>query len=91
MIEYRGETFPGYNIPKKYTGPGKYKRRVLAKDGSDIKIVNYGHSDYEDYTTHKDKKRRDNFRKRHGCDPTSKLKKTTAKYWACEDLWPGGK
>ena len=86
-LSYRGETFLGYNKPKRYSGKGKYKYRVLAKDGDEIKIVNFGHRDYSDYTKHKDPDRRRNFRKRHGCDPVKNLKKTTARYWACQYLW----
>lgn len=86
-ITYRGEEFPGFNKPKKYSGKGKYKKRVLAKEGDKIKIINYGHKDYEDYTIHKDSDRRKNFRARHKCDPVSNLSKLTAKYWACQDLW----
>jgi hypothetical protein len=86
-ITYRGEKFDGYNKPKKYTGKGKFKKRVLAKEGDKIKILNYGHSDYEDYTQHKDKDRRKNFRARHNCDPVSNLSKLTKQYWACQDLW----
>jgi hypothetical protein len=86
-LKYRDEIFPGYNKPKKYSGKGNYKFRVLAKDGDEIKVVNFGHKDYSDYTKHKDPKRRANFRKRHGCDPVKNLKKTTAKYWSCQYLW----
>lgn len=84
---YRGETFPGFNKPKQYKGKGKFKKRVLAKEGDQVKVINYGHKDYSDYTKHNDPKRRENFRKRHGCDPVSKLSKLTKKYWACQDLW----
>lgn len=86
-ITYRNEDFPGFNKPKKYTGKGKFKKRVLAKEGDKIKVLNYGHSDYEDYTQHKDKDRRKNFRARHNCDPVSNLSKLTKQYWACQDLW----
>jgi len=86
-IMYRGEKFPGYNKPKTYNGKGKFKKRVLAKEGDDIKVLNYGHKDYSDYTKHKDKERRKNFRSRHNCDPVSNLSKLTKKYWACQDLW----
>jgi hypothetical protein len=86
-IIYRGETFPGFNKPKKYTGKGKFKKRVLAKDGDKIKVLNYGHVDYSDFTKHKDTERRKNFRSRHKCDPVSSLSKLTKRYWACQDLW----
>ena len=86
-IIYRGEEFPGFNKPKKYTGNGKYKFRVLAKDGDEIKIVNFGHVDYDDFTKHKDTKRRKSFRARHNCDPVKNLNKLTAQYWSCQYLW----
>ena len=86
-IIYRGEKFPGFNKPKKYTGPGKFKKRVLAKEGDKIKVLNYGHSDYKDYTQHKDSERRKNFRSRMNCDPVKNLSKLTKRYWACQDLW----
>lgn len=86
-IIYRGEKFPGYNKPKNYNGKGDFKKRVLAKEGDKIRIINYGDKNYSDYTKHKDPKRRTNFRKRHNCDPVSKLSKLTKKYWACQDLW----
>lgn len=84
-IRYRGELFPGFNKPKRYTGKGKYKHRVLAKEGDKIRVVNFGHKDYKDYTQHENKKRKKNFRSRHGCD--KKKSKLTAGYWACKYLW----
>lgn len=88
-VEYNGEKFPGFNKPKSYKkgvhGKGEYKKRVLAKEGDEIKIVNYGHRDYSDYTKHKDPERRKNFRARHKCD--QKNTKLSARYWACKDLW----
>lgn len=86
-IKYRNEIFDGFNKPKQYKGKGKFKKRVLAKEGDKIKILNYGHKDYSDYTKHKDIERRKNFRSRHKCDPVSNLSKLTKKYWACQDLW----
>lgn len=86
-IIYRDEEFPGFNEPKKYTGDGKYKFRVLAKDGDKIKVINFGHVDYEDYTQHKDPERRKNFRSRMGYDPVKSLDKLSKKYWACQYLW----
>ena len=86
-IKYRGEIFPGFNKPKRYHGPKKYKFRVLAKDNDELKIINFGHSDYQDFTQHKDTKRRKSFRARMKCDPVKNLKKTSARYWACQYLW----
>ena len=86
-IKYRGELFPGFNKPKRYKGTGKYKFRVLAKDGDKMRVVNFGHRDFKDFTQHKDPDRRRSFRKRMKCDPVKSLDKTTARYWACQYLW----
>lgn len=86
-IIYRGEEFSGFNEPKKYVGNGKYKFRVLAKEGDDIKVINFGHVDYEDFTQHKDSERRKSFRARHKCDPVKELNKLSARYWSCQYLW----
>ena len=90
-VKYNNEIFPGINKPKSYKkgihGKGDYKKRVLAKEGDDIAIVNFGHIEYSDFTKHKDTKRRKGFRERHNCDPVSKLSKLTAKYWSCQYLW----
>lgn len=58
----------------------------------DDKWVHFGHSSYEDYTTHKDPKRRENYRKRHAAiktkdgKPAYKNKKQPA-YWSYNLLW----
>ena len=41
MITYRGEKFSGYNKPKRTPG-GKKKSAVLAKKGSQVKLVRFG-------------------------------------------------
>ena len=64
----------------------KFSVYVKDKEGN-IKKVNFGAKGYEDYTEHRDKKRRASFRARHKCDPVSKLDKSTPKYWACQYLW----
>jgi len=40
-IKYRGETFPGFNKPKRTPNASK-KSAVLAKKGSEIKLVRFG-------------------------------------------------
>jgi hypothetical protein len=40
-IKYRGETFAGFNKPKRTPGKSK-KSAVLAKKGSEIKLVRFG-------------------------------------------------
>ena len=78
-ITYRGETFSGYNKPKRTSG-GNKKFAVLAKKGSEIKLVRFGDPNM---TIKKHiPERRENFRARHNCDnPGRKLK---ARYWACK-------
>ena len=78
MINYKGQTFSGYNKPKRTPGESK-KFAVLAKDGSQVRLVRFGDPDM---TIKKHiPERRANFRARHNCDtPGSKLK---ARYWAC--------
>jgi hypothetical protein len=40
-IEYRGEKFSGYNKPKKTPG-AKKSHAVLAKSGSQVKLIRFG-------------------------------------------------
>ena len=84
-IKYMGETFPGFNKPKRAPKSSKKKFVVLGKEGDKVKKVSYGHRDYEDYRQHKNPKRRANFRSRHNCKTAKD--KTTARYWACKHLW----
>ena len=73
------------NMPVKSWRPGK-KFAVKACSMGKEKLVHYGAVGFEDFTMHKDRKRRASFRARHRCDsnPPNKL---TPRYWACEDLW----
>ena len=64
-IKYRDETFAGYNKPKRST-KGAKKSVVLAKKGTEIKMVRFGDANM---TIKKDQPaRRKNFRARHSCD-----------------------
>ena len=78
-IKYRGETFPGFNKPKRTPNASK-KSAVLAKKGSEIKIVRFGD---QNMSIKKDQPgRRKNFRARHSCDTAKD--KFTARYWSCK-------
>mgnify|MGYP003628929075 CR=1 FL=1 len=66
-IQYHGETYAGFNKPKRAPKGSKKKFVVLGKEGDKIKKVGYGHRDYSDFTKHKNPKRRANFRARHNC------------------------
>jgi hypothetical protein len=41
-IKYKNEIFANINVPKRYVGKGKYKYRVLAKEGTRVKPINFG-------------------------------------------------
>ena len=78
-IKYRGETFAGYNKPKRTPGKSK-KSAVLAKKGDQIKHVLCGDPNM---SIKKDQpKRRSNFRARHNCDTAKD--KFSARYWSCK-------
>jgi hypothetical protein len=78
-LKYRGETFSGYNKPKRTPDASK-KFAVLAKEGDQVKLVRFGDPDME---IKKDNpERRKNFRARHNCDTATD--KMSARYWSCK-------
>lgn len=90
-VEYRGRTFPGYNKPVPSDKKNK-KKMVLVKRGDKIKLVHFGQKGYEDFTQHKDKKRRKNYLTRSAGirNKDGKLTKNdpfSPNYWARKELW----
>lgn len=78
-LKYRGETFGGYNKPKRTPNKSK-KSAVLAKKGNEVKLVRYGDSKM---TIKKSQPaRRKSFRARHKCDTAKD--KFSARYWSCK-------
>ena len=78
-LVYRGETFSGYNKPKR-TPNAKKKSAVLAKKGTQVKLVRFGDPNM---TIKKDQPgRRKSFRARHSCDTAKD--KFSARYWSCK-------
>ena len=78
-LTYRGETFSGYNKPKRTPGASK-KFAVLAKKDDQVKIVRFGDPNME---IKKDSpERRKSFRARHKCDTATD--KFSARYWSCK-------
>lgn len=78
-LTYRGETFSGYNKPKRTPNKSK-KSAVLAKKGTEVKLVRFGDPNM---SIKKDQPgRRKNFRARHNCD--SAKDKFSARYWSCK-------
>ena len=78
-LSYRGETFSGYNKPKRTSG-GNKKFAVLAKKGSEVKIVRFGDPNMSIKKDQPD--RRKSFRARHKCDTAKD--KFSARYWSCK-------
>jgi CelD/BcsL family acetyltransferase involved in cellulose biosynthesis len=81
MIRYRGETFKGYNIPKRTPGKSK-KFAVLAKQGNKVKLIRFG--DPQMSIKKHIPSRRKSFRARHKCSTAKN--KLTARYWSCK-MW----
>ena len=78
-LTYRGETFSGYNKPKRSV-KGAKKSAVLAKKGNQVKLVRFGD---KNMTIKKDQPaRRKSFRARHNCDTAKD--KFSARYWSCK-------
>ena len=70
--------------PVKSCKPGK-KKMVRVKINNGTKIIHYGAVGYRhDYSFKANK----NFRSRMQCDRPIANDKTSARHWACEDLWP---
>lgn len=72
----------------------RHKLRVKVRDpvSGKIKTVRYGHPDYQDYTTHQDQGRRDNYCNRSGgirCGsrPGGVCDQTSANFWSRSSLW----
>jgi len=78
-ISYRGETFAGFNKPKRTPGKKK-KSAVLAKKGTEIKLVRFGDPNMP--IKKNQPGRRKNFRARHSCDTAKD--KFSARYWSCK-------
>lgn len=93
-LEYRGETYPGFNKPKRNTDSSKHKEVVLAKKGDEVKVVRYGHKDYGNNYSKEARAsymaRSAGIKDKNG-NPT-KDDKFSPNYWARKRLWagPGG-
>ena len=90
-VEYRGETFEGYNKPKKTPKHPTKSHAVLAKDGDIIKLIRFGEQGAETAGPPKKgesdrmKKKRASFKARHG--KNIKKGKLSAAYWADKVKW----
>jgi hypothetical protein len=90
MIEYRGEKFEGYNKPKRTPNHPSKSHAVLAKVGSEVKLIRFGQQgvkgspkkagESESY-----RKRRESFKARHAAN--IKKGKMSAAFWADQVKW----
>jgi len=89
-ITYRGETFAGYNKPKRTPKHPTKSHAVLAKEGKTIKLIRFGQQGVKgagkNPSSAKDKARKKSYYARHNAQgtPTSKL---SAKYWSHKVKW----
>ena len=90
-ITYRGETFAGYNKPKRTPNHPTKSHPVLAKEGNTIKLIRFGEQGAK--TAGKPKKgesakmkaKRKSFKARHGKNIAKG--KLSAAYWADKVKW----
>jgi len=88
-ITYRGETFEGYNKPKRTSKHPKSSHAVLAKEGDKIKLIRFGQQGVsgagKNPQTKKDKARRKSFLARHSKNIARG--KMSAAFWAAKVKW----
>mgnify|MGYP003114576508 CR=1 FL=1 len=90
-VTYRGQTFSGYNKPKRTPSHPTKSHVVLAKDGEKVKMIRFGEQGAK--TAGKPKKgesaktkaKRKSFKARHG--KNIKKGKMSAAYWANKEKW----
>lgn len=81
-IEYRGEKFAGYNKPKKTPG-AKKSHAVLAKTGSQVKLIRFGQQGVQGSPD--GSARNKAFKARHAKNIAKG--KMSAAYWANKVKW----
>ena len=88
-ITYRGETFSGYNKPKRTPNHPTKSHAVLVKKGSTIKLIRFGQQGVsgagKNPKSAKDKARKKSFKARHA--KNIKKGKMSAAYWADKTKW----
>jgi hypothetical protein len=89
-IEYRGETFAGYNKPKRTPSHPKKSHVVLAKEGETVKLIRFGQqgvsgSPARTGESASDKARRASFKARHAKNIAKG--KMSAAFWANRSKW----
>ena len=90
-IEYRGERFEGYNKPKRTPSHPTKSHVVLAKEGSQIKMIRFGEQGAstagkpKDGESDKMKAKRKSFKARHAKGISAG--KMSGSYWSNREKW----
>lgn len=82
-INYRGEKFAGYNKPKRTPGHPEKSHAVLAKTGSQVKLIRFGQQGVSG--SPEGSKRNKAFKARHAKNIAKG--KMSAAYWADRVKW----
>jgi hypothetical protein len=82
-IKYRGETFAGYNKPKRTSGHKTKSHAVLAKSGDQVKLIRFGQQGVKG--SPKGSSRNKSFKARHAKNIAKG--KMSAAYWADKVKW----
>jgi len=89
-INYRGETFSGYNKPKRTSKHPKKSHAVLAKEGDKIKLIRFGaqgvSGEGKNPKTKAGKARKKAYYARHNAQDSSPSK-LSARYWSHKVKW----
>lgn len=90
MIKRGGETFAGYNKPKRTPSHAKKSHAVLAKEGDKVKLIRFGQqgvsgSPKKAGESASYRKRRESFKARHASNISKG--KMSAAYWADRVKW----
>ena len=88
-ITYRGETFEGYNKPKRTSKHPRSSHAVLAKEGDKVKLIRFGQQGVrgagKNPQSDKQKARRKSFLARHAKNIAKG--KMSAAFWAAKVKW----
>ena len=89
-IEYRGETFAGYNKPKRTPNHPTKSHAVLAKEGDTVKLIRFGQqgvtgSPAKTGESAAEKARRASFQARHAKNISKG--KMSAAFWSNKVKW----
>jgi hypothetical protein len=82
-IKHRGETFAGYNKPKRTSGHKTKSHAVLAKSGDQVKLIRFGQQGVKG--SPKGSARNKSFKARHAKNIAKG--KMSAAYWADKVKW----